>query len=135
MEPETLLHMFIKCEHVQNLWIKLEKYMERFDTSLINFSEDKVMFNMIMPARANHIKNFCCLVTKYYIYKQRCLKLKTNFKELITFIESFECLEKTYAITKNRLHYHFKKWHLKSQDNDSNDFVRQYPELMPESST
>ena len=65
------------------------------------------MLNKVVKNRKS-VKNFICLVTKQYLYAQRCLKLPTNFQELKARIngsrsEEQEKTIKLTGITKNGL--------------------------------
>ena len=69
-EPETYRHMFLSCELVKNFWIEVEKFMDGFDTTQINFDEDTVFWNRLVAHPVHHIKNLICCVAKQYIYKE-----------------------------------------------------------------
>ena len=73
------------CQHVQTLWISLEEYVMTYSWEEIDFDIRNVMFNKLIP-QVGHIKNFLCLVTKQYIYRQCCLQedcASVNYKALL----------------------------------------------------
>ena len=43
--------------------------MDKLDQDKIHFSTDRVIVNRLMD-QPGHIKNFVCLVTKQFIYRQ-----------------------------------------------------------------
>ena len=91
---ETILHLFIYCKTAQTLWTQLEQYLnKRFGVNpAINFQVDTVIFNRLVPAW-NHVKNFMCLLMKYHIYRQRCLKKAATFIGYQNYAKSIENIE------------------------------------------
>ena len=81
-QPETYNHLFIFCKYVQELWMQVEIFMNEFSMDQINFQLLTVYWNKLIAAPIGHIKNFICLVTKQYIYKQRCLNKVPRIREL-----------------------------------------------------
>ena len=80
---ETYIHLFIECEKVQPLWIKLEAWLEHnFNAGSIEFGLDTVIANKIM-GNPSHLYNFVCLLMKQFIYKHRCLKMTPTFVPFI----------------------------------------------------
>ena len=79
---ESYLHLFVYCTEVSKIWIAIEEFMYEYSQDEIHFDTDTVMWNRIIPTKVTHIKNFICLITKHYIYKQRCMGNKLNFYEL-----------------------------------------------------
>ena len=116
-EPETLLHMLIYCKHVQELWIKMEQFMLEFSNDPINFNVDTVIWNRIIHTPIGHVKNLICLVTKQFIYKQRCLKKKLNWQECAQYVRTIERNEKYYAVKNDNLFKHERKWRPNNKNN------------------
>ena len=112
---ETIVHLFIDCPTARNIWLKIEDYMsDHFGVEpQIDFQVDNVLFNRVVPVWSN-IKNFVCLVVKYYIYRQRCLGQAASYQGVIRYIGFIQKLEFFYATRSNKLHIHRKKWHLVS---------------------
>ena len=117
--PETYLHLFIYCEHVKEIWLKLEIYMEKQSAEKINFGIDTVICNKIIE-RPNHWKKFVCLLLKQYIYRQRCLAKTISYKEFIGHLEKVKNMEKYIALKNNKIHKHNKKWESKGTTNNRN---------------
>ena len=99
-EKETYLHLFVYCKKVQLLWIYVEQFMMRYNNNMIDFGTDKVVTNLLITDQPGHIKNFLCLITKQYIYRQRCLQQELSVTELKHNILQIERTEK-YIATKN----------------------------------
>ena len=112
-EEETYLHLFVWCEEVKQLWLNVESFMDELSQEPIVFQEDTVLWSHLVAQPVGHLKNFISLVTKHYIYKQRCLKEKLNFEQLKHLIFSLEGIKKYYAIKGNKLNKHQIKWNIK----------------------
>ena len=61
--------------------------------------------------KKGHVVNFLCLVTKQFIYSQRCLKRSLNFPALKALYRHIRNVEKFIAVKNNRVAIHAKKWH------------------------
>ena len=72
-------------------------------------SAENIVFNTCVP-KANHVANFLILVTKHYIYVQRCKKCSLSMYELKSIFNNIENVEKYIAIRNNKLVKHNKKW-------------------------
>lgn len=68
-ENETLLHLFITCEHVHSLWSKLEEWIYNKVGILLNFSTKDLLFGK--PGKKCVSQNIIVYIVKSYIYKQR----------------------------------------------------------------
>ena len=88
--------------------------MLTFSEEPICFEEGTVLWNRLVPNNSKHVKNFLCLVTKQYIYRQRCLGKSLQYQELLASIIKLRNIEKYIAMKNNRLSKHNKKWYVKS---------------------
>ena len=124
-EKESYLHLFIYCKYVKPIWIQLEDYMQDLAEEQITFDMDTVMWNLIIPCKPQHVKNFLCLVTKQYIYKKRCLQQNVNFQELRQTIVQIRSIEKFTAVKNNRLKKHCIKWGqtVEQEQEDPNEII------------
>ena len=129
-DEENIIHLFIECPLVCQLWQKVYQYIvmrfsisrERLNCSMVN-----ILTNQIYQP-VNSVVNFICLITKQFIYSQRCLKGPIDFPVLKQRILHVECVEKYIAIKNGKLNVHNKKWGTSSHlDNSSlNQYVTQY---------
>ena len=103
------LHLFVFCRVVKDIWIHIEELMLSFSEDPVHFDIDMVICNRIINNPCN-IKNFICLVTKQYIYRQRSKDETVNFQQLRKIIKSLEASEKYYAMKNNRVKAHLLKW-------------------------
>ena len=76
--------------------------MNLFSEDKICFGKDTVIANKIIQ-NPSHIKNFICLLTKFYVYRQRCFRKTLNFHELRGLIYNTQNIEKYIAIKMKRL--------------------------------
>ena len=111
-KESTIIHLFYGCPEVAMLWQELLKYVQnrfQFDLQKVCLSVDNVIKNTIVEP-AGHVINFLCLLTKQYVYRQRCLKEAIHFPVLKEIIYQVENIEKYVAIKNNRLRKHRRKW-------------------------
>ena len=112
-EDETLTHLFFECAIVKDLWnIIIDKYIVKeigVDHQELHLNLNNIVLNKI-HGKKNHIVNFICLVTKQFIYRQRCLKENLIFPNWRNYVSNIKNIEKYIAIKNNRLKYHLNNW-------------------------
>ena len=107
---ETVLHLMWYCSQVQELWQEIFKYISnRYKGEILAVRVTNIIFNSIVQKKC-HAINFICLITKQYIYRQKCQKNMLQPVELIRQIKNLESIEKYIAVKNNRLSTHRKKW-------------------------
>ena len=126
---ETYAHVFVQCDMVKDLWLKLEELMNKLSTDLIVFS----VKNSLIEENPLHLKNFLCLVMKQYIYRQRCLKQALCFRELEALIWTVRNMEQYIAIKNNRVKTFNRKWgfctagdNRETLQGNLNDYIAEY---------
>ena len=108
-EKETYTHLFVMCEKVHELWIQLERLMLKTNNDEIQFNVENVLFNRIAKS-SRSVKNFLCLITKQYIYRQRCYQAVPSFIELRNIIFNVKNTEMYIARKNDKMKKHVKKW-------------------------
>ena len=68
LQRESYTHLFVKCEYVKELWLKVEPLMDCFSKDKISFDVDAIMCNRLITTNPAHVKNLICLIVKQYIY-------------------------------------------------------------------
>ena len=68
-----------------------------------------IIFNELTEKK-NHAANFICLITKQYIYKNKCQNRALSIQELKALIRNIENTEKYIAEKNGKLGIHRKKW-------------------------
>ena len=107
---ETYTHLFVMCDHVKELWLYIEQYMNKISKEPLSFDVDTVMVNRIVPDDPYHVKNYVCLITKQYIYRQRCLGKNLNPPELKSLLIETQNIEKYIAVKNNKENRYESKW-------------------------
>ena len=134
-EEETVIHLFIECNQVQQLWKQLQTYLQdTFQTVQIVLSKKGIILNEISEPSHKGV-NFICLLTKQFIYRQRCLKQTMNFLTLKTYIQRVKTIECYIAKKNNKLGIHTKKWtglNNRTLDSDIQQYALRYVESMEE---
>ena len=97
-EVETVCHLFVECPMVRTLWEKVLEYIQyKFETKdRIEINAKNIICNKISPTSSDSII-FICLITKQYIYRQRCQKGNIHFNNLRTVLHQVENIEKKYS--------------------------------------
>ena len=109
--PETLVHLFFECPFVQQIWRDMTSYIEeRFGSEIrVDLNARNVILNRIVTKKY-HVVNFICLITKYYIYSQKCLQKSISFQGVKSQIQHIENLEYYIAVKNSKVIRHNKKW-------------------------
>ena len=113
-EREDIFHLLYQCEHAQSLWKQVEGYLvqnEIVHQGDIKCTEENVIKNSI-HAKMTHVSNFVCLITKQYIYGQKCLNKHLVYKELEFKFRTIQNVEKYIAVQKGNSRKHEDKWNV-----------------------
>ena len=126
-ERETVCHLFYQCPIILNLWKDVVIYVKnRFMGIKVELNLQNVILNSII-IKKSHVGNFLCLLTKQFIYRQKCMKLPLHFELLRKEIDRVENIEKYIAIKNKKLAVHNRKWQVNSQSGSfNNDNLEQY---------
>ena len=108
---EDILHLMFFCPKISQLWEEFANFCdETFDTKIF-ITPENIIFNYVCQQSQNNICNFLCLVTKQYIYRQRCFNSNLSFNELKRYIYQLKNIEKYIAIKNSKLPVFCKKWY------------------------
>ena len=108
--PETYVHLFVMCELIRPIWIKIERFMYQFDDTDIDFNIVNVIANLLTPSSRKNVKNFICLLFKQYLYRQRCLQKTPNFNQFQRIVWQTKNIERFIAVKNNKESHYIKKW-------------------------
>ena len=78
IEPESLIHLFVECEHVDNVWNMLESWISETCGCLLIFNKCEILFGKI--GKKLEALNIITLIVKYYIYTRRCNQTELYFE-------------------------------------------------------
>ena len=108
-QEESIVHMLCLCPRAKRLWDDVASYIrDRFEGILVELTPTTIIFNQVVSER--HVVNFICLVTKQFIYRQRCLKQDLHFPILKGYLGQIENIEKYIATKNSNLTKHNRKW-------------------------
>ena len=125
-EEETILHLFVSCAVTATLWLAVKNYIdENYPDVKAVFGPANIVQNRLVE-RKSHGINTLCLVTKQYIYRQRCLDKPLNMIELRYEFEKTKNIEKFIAVKNNRLLVHNRKWNVDANIGDNTNEVHSY---------
>ena len=102
--PETVEHLFYECEKVKPLWTYVKVSFQLQHHSCVNILLNTVNDNPRL------IGNCIVLLTKHFIYSNRCTGSEISVHKLKIAIERFKETEYYIAINKNKLGQHLLKW-------------------------
>ena len=108
-EAETIIHLMVHCEIVQEIWSGIGIFIEQKFHTQVTLSPENIIFNRIVKKK-DHVANLICLITKQYIYRQRCMSGSVVLNVLKEQIRSVESIEKYIAIKNGRSSKHALKW-------------------------
>ena len=132
---ESLVHLFVECDHVQAIWKQFCTLTEeKYRIKITEITSTRIIFNRLEAKNSkNHrLANFLCLIIKQYIYRQRCQKKQLRFIEIEGIIRHMEAMEK-YIATKNyKIETHNRKWMINqpARLHDVNEFTQEYIDMM-----
>ena len=92
-DPETLEHLFFRCNLVMQLWMELVNWFQPYIFLSPMMTDKNVLFGKYLEVNSRLI-NHVVIITKYYIYVQRCCKKNLSLIGLLKYIKKYYDLEK-----------------------------------------
>ena len=108
-EKETLIHLFVECKKVKELWSKIAQFVTIRYGIVPKIDATSIIFNRFHQ-RKTHVANFIWLLVKQFIYRQKCLKKEIDYPIVKAYIGKIENIEKYIAIKNDRFSVHNSKW-------------------------
>ena len=132
IKQELYKHFFFECEKVTPLWEEILQYSSSSIQENKPISVQSVLFDCVNDKRGDVI-NYLSLVTKYFIYVQRCLGKELSVVALRNKISYYKNMEKFIATKNNNLRKFYSKWEPEAEiddwaDVDIEEYVNQYLE-------
>ena len=95
-------------------------------------NHETIILNAV-HSKPTHILNCICLLTKQYIYGQRCLGKQLQMSELKALIMQQENVEKYIATKNSSLTKHYAKWNCSGgeEGNSLEEYLQQYMIQLP----
>ena len=118
LEKETYLHFFWECEITQKIWNDVNTLIRNtFKTTNICIGLRDVITGCVTES-SNSAIDFLCLVTKQFLYRQRCLKCDNpRFVDLKMEFLTLKNIEKYIAVKHNHIAKYNRKWLVNSINN------------------
>ena len=123
VERETVIHLLYTCQQANTLWQEVAQYVQNKYNIQMIINPRTVILNRVAE-NVYHIANFICLVTKQYIYSQRCLKGVLSIHALKTKIRELESIEKYISLKNNTISKHIAKW--EAPQLDVSEYIDEY---------
>ena len=132
-EKETIQHLLCDCPISRELWSHLSNFIAGTfcqNNPDLCIDTESIIFNSISKVSNANICNFLCLVTKQFIYHQRCLDKLPIFADLKSHIYQIQNVEKYIAKKNDNLSVYMKKWDHKEMPSpiqpSATDFIDAY---------
>ena len=105
---ETLLHLFVNCDHVKPLWLSIENMLDH------KFGDSEKLFGCYstMKDKTFDVLSHIAILLKYYIHTCRINKQLPSPKVLKRRILYSQFLESEIAKKRNKMVNHELKWNL-----------------------
>ena len=107
--PQTLLHLFLKCEIVCKFWNEIFSWLKDKQFRQNMFSEEEICFGTLMINNF-YLVNTVILHAKYFIFSCKIQNTIPKFQPFLVSVRHLERTERIIAFKKNRLEFHEKKW-------------------------
>ena len=116
VNQESLLHLFLQCQHVQAFWLEISQYLSRNGVGQLN---DKVK---IYGDDTSLLKTHIVTLAKYVIYDARYKEVRPSFHQFrLSLKRDFES-ENFIAAKQNDFESFNKKWNLVLVDLNDRSF-------------
>lgn len=112
-EIEDVIHLFWECLEVRRIWNQVQFWLDELQSNdmlpQIQLSLQNVLLNNITIS-PKHVSNVIVLITKQYIYRQRCLEQRLNVYHLHKEFLLHNRMELMGALKTNKINYCREKW-------------------------
>ena len=108
---QTIMHLMSECNQIKQVWNEFKQFINQHVCykGSITLTTKTIILNSVHPDPKNVI-NFLVLVTKQYIYAQKCLGQKIMFKQLVENFTKLKELELYNARKDFKEFKHDRKW-------------------------
>ena len=108
-EDETVAHLFLYCENIQELWYKLQRVIRYFINIEVIFTDELILFNNY-NGKEHLLVNLLISIMKQYIYATKCRNKTPMFTAYMSKVSEYYCTEKAYANTVKKCKKLQTKW-------------------------
>ena len=107
-QPETIYHLFVECETVKQFWNELQRWLSNNSTIRLELGEKQIIF--AYQDRRNTIRNYLCVIAKYYIYVTKFTQKNLRIDNFISLLKKKILSERYIATMNNLMTNFFAKW-------------------------
>ena len=107
-QPESITHLLVECTEVGPIWEGLKEFCKIHQLEC-TLTVKNIILNKINSS-VTSVANTLALITKQYLYKQRCMKITPNINVLKNLFRQTYEMEKYNARINNKLDIHYRKW-------------------------
>ena len=104
---EDIIHVFVDCPCVKNLWSRVEFMLTQYVHKGISLKRETVLFGF---PKSFTLLNHIILITKKYIHLQNIKGNQINFDQFLIFVKDVIKIEKFIANKAQNLNSFFLKW-------------------------
>lgn len=83
---ESTIHLFFQCPIIKALWEELQAFL--IPAAVLNITKIKILFGDNLGG-FNTKENYLTLLTKWFIWRERCAKRTPNFNSLRTYLNIY----------------------------------------------
>ena len=109
-DSETILHLFVHCPVVKDLWTNVLKWIEKKLLVKIYLDAATIIFGCHMPNDYFWSLNFILMIAKQYIFSCARNKIKINIFHLQQVIKEKYEEQNCLAFLNCQEHFFSKKW-------------------------
>ena len=109
-EIETIKHFFVECKITKKIWNDINKYLKQVHDTQIEINAPTIILNDCEDGDIYDIRHLYILITKQFLYREKCMQKKPNAASVIAEIEFIHKIEKQEAITKRNSKAYNKRW-------------------------
>ena len=107
-QSESILHLFVECVHVEDIWSRLEQWIFIKCGIFLNLNKLDILFGKI--SSKNDALNLIILLVKQYIYKKRYRQEILNFEGLKYYILDYYLVEKHICYINGNFKKFNQRW-------------------------
>ena len=109
-EKESIIHLFVTCRVIHNLWERLCAWLSDLDIKLLSPLEPQFLILGIWNERLedSSLVSLLILIFKRYIYVKKNDRNKQNIFSLRAFIKNIKSIERHITSQNGKLKYHYK---------------------------
>ena len=109
---DSIEHFFIECPRLNNIWNRMENWFYDIVEVRIQINNKDIIFGVQNTYNENIITylNFCILLTKHFIYKEKMANNTPSWIECVSFIKKEMTTKEEIAKINEKTKSFVTKW-------------------------